>query len=86
MKKLELDDGIWLGYEGIPKEEAIAYFNLYYKNLLSGIEWVCVWLDDDVHVKVAYMLNEHVEFERIRRINGYFINDIKRWNDGENAQ
>ena len=41
--------------------------------------------EDDQYLNVSYTL-EPVKFERIRRITGYLVGTMDRWNDGKRAE
>lgn len=39
--------------------------------------------DDDISVQTNF---EHIEFERVRRITGYLVGTLDRFNDGKRAE
>ena len=42
--------------------------------------------DDEEHVTIHYVCAEPRKFERIRRITGYLVGTIDRWNDAKRAE
>ena len=42
--------------------------------------------DDEEHVNIYYVCAEPRKFERIRRITGYLVGTIDRWNDAKKAE
>lgn len=43
-------------------------------------------VNNDEQVITEQALGEGVTFERIRRITGYLVGDISRWNNGKTAE
>ncbi len=41
---------------------------------------------DDEYVNITYMLKNDVPFERIRRITGYLVGTLDKWNDAKRAE
>lgn len=70
--------------EKIPDEEVKAYIHRgeeLHPGLLEGLE-LCV---DGDFVDITYKLKPH-PFERIRRITGYLVGTMDRWNDAKKAE
>lgn len=42
--------------------------------------------DDSEFIKAEYVYDKTIPFERIRRITGYLVGTIDRWNDGKRAE
>ena len=43
-------------------------------------------VNNDEQVLTEQALGEGVPFERIRRITGYLVGDVSRWNDSKTAE
>lgn len=41
---------------------------------------------DDEYVNITYTLKNAVPFERIRRITGYLVGTLDKWNDAKRAE
>jgi len=41
---------------------------------------------DDEYVNITYTLKNDVPFERIRRITGYLVGTLDKWNDAKRAE
>lgn len=41
---------------------------------------------DGEYVNLTYHINSHVPFQRLRRITGYLVGTLDRWNDGKRAE
>ena len=52
---------------------------------VDDVSKIFVRLDDDDTVTIDYTAN-HQKFERIRRITGYLVGTIDRWNDAKQAE
>lgn len=52
---------------------------------LTGID-VKLCADDPADVELTYHVKKVVPFERIRRISGYLVGTLDRWNDAKRAE
>lgn len=43
-------------------------------------------IENDEEVTLAYILKNDVPFERIRRITGYLVGTLDKWNDAKRAE
>ena len=41
---------------------------------------------DGKYIDISYVLKDYPPFERIRRITGYLVGDMTRWNNGKRAE
>ena len=85
MKLTKIDD-ITVESEGIEDENELAAYvergKNKYKNHLKKI--ICI-ADGDM-VDISYELKSHVPFQRLRRITGYLVGTLDRWNNGKRAE
>lgn len=78
-------DGITLtSPDGISKDEAKAYIMRGREKYGRALIAVDVQIDEDA-ADIAYH-TEKVPFERIRRITGYLVGGMDRWNDAKRAE
>lgn len=71
--------------EDIDDKEALQYV-LKYKEKKPGLYRLLLDIDGD-YVNVWYEFKESSKpFERIRRITGYLVGTLDRWNDGKRAE
>lgn len=68
----------------IPEDEARAYIE-YLQNKHGAIESVRVTIDGD-YADLDYTCKDVQPFERIRRITGYLVGTLDRFNDGKRAE
>lgn len=67
-------------------EDEIRSYILYVKNKNHGKTVQSLSLDfDGEDVGIGYTLQPQ-HFEKIRRITGYLVGDMSRWNDGKSAE
>lgn len=43
-------------------------------------------IENDEEVTISYVLSNDVPFERIRRITGYLVGTLDKWNDAKRAE
>lgn len=71
-------------YGELPEEEIRAYYfhgcNKYGREPKSMDIKVC---GDEVEIRYGF---EPVPFQRLRRITGYLVGDMSRWNNGKRAE
>lgn len=71
----------------IPLEEAEAYVDRgleMYGDRLTEIVGIIV-PDDEEYIDLEYVLRD-VPFHRLRRITGYLVGNLSRWNNGKKAE
>lgn len=68
----------------IPEDEARAYIE-YLQDKHGALESVQVTIDGD-YADLNYTCKEQEPFERIRRITGYLVGTLDRFNDGKRAE
>ena len=80
---VHFDESITDASEG----EAKSYVEYVKNNILAAplLRSIDVTLCDDGLVDVTYKLDT-VKFERIRRITGYLVGSLDRWNDSKQAE
>lgn len=47
---------------------------------------ICVSEDDDSYLDIKFMFYGNVPFDRIRRITGYLVGSLERWNNAKRAE
>ena len=79
-------DGITLNCDtDIPEEEAKAYIERY-KDIKPGLYALDVKIDGD-YADITYSYKESgAPFERVRRITGYLVGTLDRFNDAKRAE
>lgn len=55
------------------------------KDVAQNLSSVTVTLCDDGHVDLSYVARNQ-KFERIRRVTGYLVGTLDRWNDAKQAE
>lgn len=84
--KYEFGDIVLTCNEDIAEEEAKAYVDHLQEKLGGTLESVDVKIDGD-YADPSYKFQESTEpFERIRRITGYLVGTLDRFNDGKRAE
>ena len=80
------DDVVLTCDTDIPEDEAKSYI-LHLQDKLGGtLESVHVTIDGD-YADLSYKFQQSDEpFERIRRITGYLVGTLDRFNDGKRAE
>ncbi|MBQ7704498.1 MAG: hypothetical protein IJT73_03590 [Selenomonadaceae bacterium] len=66
-------------------KEAAAYVDYVKARITTPLKSIDVKLCNDGKVDVSYNA-EGAKFERIRRITGYLVGTLERWNDGKQAE
>ena len=67
-----------------PRKEALAYVNYLEKKYNRKLKSLDIHLDGD-YADLNYEF-EQVPFERIRRITGYLVGTLDRFNNGKRAE
>ena len=80
-------DGVEVTHEGfIPLKNELANYVAYAKaRVAEPIQHIHVKLCDDGKVDVNYVATGE-KFERIRRVTGYLVGSLERWNDAKRAE
>lgn len=65
-------------------EEQKAYVNYLQDKYHKKLESLAITIDGD-YVDLDYKF-QSVPFERIRRITGYLVGTLDKWNDGKRAE
>ena len=80
-------DGILAKYpDGMAEEEVSEYVKhgkRKYGPKLDGIE---IQLSEDEQDALLYYDVSPVKFQRLRRVTGYLVGSLDRWNDGKRAE
>ena len=79
-----LIDGVTVHSSGIAPDELKLYVD-YVKQRQPDVVSITVTLRDDDTVDISWTAH-HSKFERIRRITGYIVGTIDRWNDSKQAE
>lgn len=72
--------------DSMSTDEAAAYVERgvkKYGNKLAGIE---IKLSEDEQDALLYYDVQPVKFQRLRRITGYLVGDLNRWNNAKRAE
>ena len=70
----------------LSERELALYVELAKKKHGDNLVGLEVAVDDDEHVSLTYTLKSDVPFERIRRITGYLVGTMDKWNDAKRAE
>lgn len=73
------------GIENISRQEILAYMDLIKEQSQEEVTALDISLADDGQVILDYQLKPR-QFERIRRITGYLVGTIDRWNNAKRAE
>lgn len=68
----------------IPMEEATAYVERGLEKYGDALTEVCGILDGE-EIDLEYVF-AHKPFHRLRRITGYLVGNLSRWNNGKRAE
>ena len=68
----------------VPMEEAEAYVNRGLEKYGDALTEVCGILDGE-EIDLEYVYREK-PFHRLRRITGYLVGTLNRWNNGKRAE
>ena len=70
----------------LEQKEIDAYVKMAqdkYSDKLIGLK---IEVENDDEVTLTYILKNDVPFERIRRITGYLVGTLDKWNDAKRAE
>lgn len=70
--------------DDIPEEEAQAYIR-HYRDRIPGLSRLEVEIDGE-YANVSWQTRRYPPFERIRRITGYLVGTLDRFNDAKRAE
>lgn len=70
----------------ISEKEATAYLDRGQKMYGSMLNGTDVEVLNDEEVKVTYHILSARPFERVRRITGYLVGTMDKWNDAKRAE
>ncbi len=73
------------GIENITEQEILAYIERIKEQSQEEVTALDISLADDGQVILDYQLRPQ-KFERIRRITGYLVGTIDRWNNAKRAE
>lgn len=73
------------GIENITEQEILAYIERIKEQSQEDVTTLDISLADDGQVILDYQLRPQ-KFERIRRITGYLVGTIDRWNNAKRAE
>lgn len=82
--KVEYDGVTLTSPDDIPEAEAVEYIKRGRSLYGRALKCVDVQIDEDA-ADIAYHTDK-VPFERIRRITGYLVGDLGRWNNAKRAE
>ena len=68
-----------------PAHDELKNYVAYVKARVPNVESIRVVLCEDGCVDLKYVVHE-IPFERIRRITGYLVGTIDRWNDAKQSE
>ena len=70
---------------GFSEAEIQNYVDFVKENTKNGVRSVSLTLNEDGKVKIDYE-SLPVKFERIRRITGYLVGTVDRWNNAKRSE
>ena len=70
---------------GLSEKETNEYIDRGLKKYGRALESITVTVVNDEEVEIEYHLS-NPPFERIRRITGYLVGTLDRWNDAKRAE
>ena len=73
------------GIENISRREVIAYIDRIKEQSQEEVTALDISLADDGQVILDYQLKPR-QFQRIRRITGYLVGTMDRWNNAKRAE
>lgn len=76
---------VWSNME-IPEEEIMAYAERGYKDFRKYFTTMYLKFDNSGYVDISYKYENAPGFDRIRRITGYLVGTLDRFNDAKRAE
>ena len=83
-----LIDGIDITIKNVPdisEEEILRYVKYLRKRLTEPLRSLTISMTEDGRIALDYT-TQGQKFERIRRITGYLVGTIDRWNNAKRAE
>ena len=83
-----LIDGIDITIKNVPdisEEEILRYVKYLRKRLTEPLRSLTISMTEDGRIALDYT-TQGQKFERIRRITGYLVGTIDRWNNAKQAE
>ena len=86
VEKTLVTHGVTITAYGIEDEqELMAYYERGRKKYGRMLQGMTVWMEDNGDVSISYDIG-HVPFQRIRRITGYLVGGMDRWNNAKRVE
>lgn len=73
------------GFEDMSKKEIIGYIQMLQNEYDGGLARLRISPAENGEINLDYDL-QNAKFERIRRITGYLVGTIDRWNNAKKAE
>ncbi len=73
------------GFDGMHEDEIIRYIDYVQSKVPDPITTIDIRTDKPGKVELRYT-QKTVKFERIRRITGYLVGTIDRWNNAKKSE
>lgn len=70
----------------LEQKEIDAYIERALKLYDDNVIGMTIEVIDDEYVNITYTMKNAVPFERIRRITGYLVGTLDKWNDAKRAE
>lgn len=70
----------------LEQKEIDAYVERAHELYDDKVIGIKIEVTDDEYVDITYTLKNDVPFERIRRITGYLVGTLDKWNDAKRAE
>ena len=73
------------GVEGVSEQEILSYISYIQNETTDEVATLDIEAAEDGNIALDYTLRPP-KFERIRRITGYLVGTIDRWNNAKRAE
>lgn len=70
----------------LEQKEIDAYVKMAHDKYGDKVICLKIEVENDDEVTLTYILKNDVPFERIRRITGYLVGTLDKWNDAKRAE
>ncbi len=70
----------------LEQKEIDAYVKMAQDKYSDKVIGLKIEVENDDEVTLTYILKNDVPFERIRRITGYLVGTLDKWNDAKRAE
>lgn len=77
---IKIENGI------LEQKEIDAYVERAREQYGDKIIGIKIEVTDDEYVNITYTLKNDIPFERIRRITGYLVGTLDKWNDSKRQE